>query len=139
ILGPPDEEPTRGTEFWLMDHYAEALEDALRSNQVPGMIDPDQSLLLLRSATQSALNEVLSRADLTGGVAWAARIGSGEMLIALAPEVSESELIALHSALETVDIDISRYRTMDVMNGEAMRRLFVTGKETSRDLKAELK
>jgi hypothetical protein len=139
ILGPEDEEPTRGTEFWLKESYADALEDALQSDQLPGMVGSDQHILLLKSAKQDILNLVLSRADLTGGVAWAARIGSEEMLIAISPEAGEPEINALHSALEAVDIDVSRYRAMAVTDGEAMRRNAIAGKEASRDLEIDVR
>lgn len=132
ILGPGDEEPTRGTEFWLDEGYAEALEDALRSDQLPGMIAVDQDLLILRSPSREALERVLSRPDLTAAIGWAARLGANnEMLIAIAKTAGPTELGALRSALEAADIKVKGHRTADLMDAQTMRLRFAGSREVA--------
>jgi hypothetical protein len=129
IIEAADPEPTRGTEFWLSDAYAEALEDALKQGR-PGQLRADQDVLHLRAEGEAAYRAILGSARDTASVAWAARLGAdGEYLLALSTEAPAAQISALRGALEAAGVVVRRWRIAEFFDAEEMRRNFSAGRE----------
>lgn len=117
-----DEEPERGSRFSLAEEFEQELSEALRADQIPGLIGPDQDFLLLAASNHRALDEVFARGDLSAAVSWGARLGSAtSMLVAIAPKASESDYLRLLAALEAAGVEISSHRSATVSDGRTLR------------------
>jgi hypothetical protein len=131
ILEASEAEPVRGTEFWLAHEHEDALAEALGAGDgVPGLLQGDQDLLIVRAPSKAALDGVLGRDDLIVAVAWAARLGGGgDMLLAIAPDAPDKELGRLQAMLEKAEIKVSQYRTAKVLGASALRANVDAAKE----------
>jgi hypothetical protein len=123
-------EPEPGTRFRLVESYEEALAEALRADQIPGLVESNQDLFLLTAPSQEALDLTFAKGDLAATVSWAARLGSRtQMLLAVAPNASEEDFRRLSRELESAHIKIDSYRTASVLDG---RRLRATSKGSTK-------
>lgn len=125
-----DEEPERGSRFRLAEEFEQALAEALRADQIPGLMEPDQDFLVLEAPSRRALDTALSRGDVAAAISWAARLGSGtSMLLAIAPKASEGDYGRLLSVLEDGGIEFTSHRTAAVSDGRALRAVAVASAE----------
>jgi hypothetical protein len=130
ILVSSDDEPVRGTEFFLNPAYLEPLEQALRSDQPPGLVVREQELLWIKPESRAALRPVMQRADLSAPISWIARLGrAGEMVIAISPQATEGDVERLVAALGVQGIDFAAGKVSSVLGAEEMRSLERAGDE----------
>lgn len=121
ILEAEHDEPEPGTRFRLVEVHEGALSEALRTDQLPGLVQEGQDLLLLSAPSRLALNEVFVRGDLTAVVSWTARLGGTAMLVAIAPKATEVDYNRLLTVLEAKGVGVGSYRTATVADGRALR------------------
>jgi len=122
VLLASDPEPVRGTLFSLAERYVDELEQALRTNQDPGVVAEHQTLLFVNAPSKSALDRVLGQADLVAAISWAARCGSGtEMLLAIDPELDVGDLGRLESALEASGVAVATSTVTALMDAQRLR------------------
>jgi hypothetical protein len=124
LLLASDPNPVRGTLFWLNPERQDELIAALRGGDgALGVLKENQDLLLVKSSTRTALDEVIGRDDLAVTIAWAARLGGGaEMLLAIALDAPEREFGRLWRMLEDTDgIEVSQLHTAKVLDAAALR------------------
>jgi DNA-binding PadR family transcriptional regulator len=115
--------PEPGTRYRLAEKHEAALAEALRADQVPGLVQSDQDLLLLNAPSRQALNAIFARGELAAIVSWAVRLGENAMLVALAPRASEIDYVRLLTALEEKDIEVGSHRTARISDGRALRAM----------------
>lgn len=123
LLEAEHEEPEPGTRFRLAPTHEEALAEALRADQIPGLVEANQDLFLLRAPNQKALDAVFALGDLTVAISWAARLGDRvSMLVAVAPRASEGDYRRLSRLLEEAGMEVTSFRTATVTEGRALGR-----------------
>ncbi|MEA2366317.1 MAG: hypothetical protein QOE69_1396 [Thermoleophilaceae bacterium] len=124
ILQAGDAEPTRGTEYWLDERYADALEEAVTDAQPPGMVSSEQRMLELRAPEVGALYAVLGQRHLSTLISWAAEWGGdGEWLIALARGTSKMQGDQLTKELQDAGFHCRQLRIGEVVEGRRLPQM----------------
>lgn len=130
VLVAEDEEPERGTRFRLAEEFEEALAEALRANQIPGLLEVGQDFLVLRAPSRTVLNSVFARGDAAAVVSWAMRLGSAnEMLVAVAANATEVDYVRLLTVLEQAGVEVGSHRAGPVSDARQLRAGAVAARE----------
>lgn len=132
VLMSEDEKPEPGTRYRLADGLEGPLAEALRADQIPGLLEAEQDLLILSAPSRTALNAVFARGDLAAVTSWAARLGDGTtMLLAVAPRATEADYGRLLTVLEADGIQVGSHRAAAVFDGRALRANSIAAAEAA--------
>lgn len=127
-----DEVPEQGSRFSLAEGFEQVLAEALRADQIPGLLEGDQDLLLLKAPSRRALDTVFARGEVTAVVSWATRLGSAtSMLVAIAPKATEGDYGRLLSVLEAAEIEVDSHRTASISDGRTLRATAIASTEAA--------
>lgn len=122
LIADPDP-PVRGTMYRLNPDVRDALEEAAEGSQQPGLLVPNQRLLLVRGGpgrTKSA--QLLAKPGLSGAVAWSVRIdASGGLLLAMSISVDNHQVDKLVVALEESGFECREGLVGEIESGRDLR------------------
>ena len=130
VLESEHEEPEPGTRFRLAEIHEAALAEALRADQLPGLVQENQELLLLSLPSRRTLDGALARGDVAAVISWGVRLGGNNaMLVAVAPKATETDYARLVSVLEAAQIGVVSYRTATPVDGRALRGMAIASND----------